>query len=297
MAGAVSGGIVRGAAKSNRGPGRAFTVAVGLSAIACLLPASLLRPWTGDVAGLVWLPLRPGEYLLTSLRHFLRPETQATPSGDLQLLIEERDRFRAMWHAERLRADELAQRLAQYDRTSELDRGGAQVDPVMVMVVGTGAGPGGRFLTLSAGSSQGVGAGDPAVVGGDQLVGRVMGDPAAVTCWMAPITDVAIGRLDVYVAPADRPEAAASESVRAQLRPDGRGLLVGEIDAAGRVGQGDVVRLDDRQWKRAAQGMRVGTVRTVRRADRNPLRSVIEVEPGIDIARLRQVTLKLEGSP
>lgn len=296
MAGAVTGGM-RGPARTSRGPGRAFLVAVAISGAACLLPARFLQPWTADVAGLVWLPLRPGEYLLTSLRHFLRPDGQTAAGGDLQLLTEERDRFRAMWHAERLRAEELEQRLAQLDRTGEMDRGGSQVDPMLVLVVGTGAGPGGRFLTLSAGSMQGVTTGDPAVVGGDQLVGRVMGDPSAATCWMAPLTDSAIGRLDVYVAPADRPEAAPSESVRAQLRPDGRGLLVGELDVSGRVGEGDVVRLDDRQWKRAAQGMRVGVVRTVRRADRNPLRSVIEVEPGLDLSRLRQVTLKLEPSP
>ena len=296
MPGAVTGGM-RGPARTIRGPGRSFAAALILSGIGCLLPSGMLRPWSADVAALVWLPLRPGEYLLTSLRHFLRPDGQGAASGDLQLLTDERDRFRAMWHAERLRADELAQRLTQFDRTGELDRGGSQVDPMLVMVVGNGAGPGGRFLTLSAGSSQGVASGDPAVVGGDQLVGRVMGDPSTMTCWMAPITDAAIGRLDVYVAPADRPEAAPSESVRAQLRPDGRGLLVGELDASGRVSQGDVVRLDDRQWKRAAQGMRVGVVRAVRRADRNPLRAVVEVEPGIDIARLRQVTLKLEPSP
>lgn len=296
MAKAVTGGM-RGPSRVARGPGKGFAVALGASFMLSLAPASVLRPWIGDVAALVWLPLRPGEYLLSSLRHVLRPDEASRAGGDLQLLTEERDRFRALWHAERLRAEELFERLKQVDSTGKLDRGASGAEPLLVTVVGGGAGPGGRFITLSAGRTQGVDSGDPAVVGGDQLVGRVMGEPAPITCWMAPITDAAIGRLDVYVTPADRPEAAPSESVRAQLRADGRGRLVGEVDAAGRVVEGDIVRLDDRQWKRSAQGMRVGMVRLVRRADRNPLRSVIEVDPGLEIPRLREVTLKLEPSP
>ena len=297
MANAVTGGMRGSAPKSARAPGKAFAVVIVLSIFASLLPGSALRPWIGDVASLVWLPLRPGTWVLASIRHVLRPDSDVSSSRDVQLLAEERDRYRALWHAERLRAEDLAQRLTQLDRTAQLDRGGAPVDPMLVTVLGGGAGPGGRFLTLSAGRTQGVGSGDPVVVGGDQLVGRVAGDPAPITCWMAPITDSSIGRLDVYVTPADRPEAAPSESVRAQLRPDSRGLLLGEVDASGRVHEGDVVRLDDRQWKRSAQGMRVGTVRAVRRGDRNPLRSMIEVEVGLDLSRLRQVTMKVEAEP
>lgn len=297
MANAVTGGMRGGAPKSGKAPGRAFALAIVASLVVGLMPASLLRPWIGDVASLVWLPLRPGTWVLASIRHVLRPDADTSTSRDVQLLVEERDRYRAMWHAERLRAEDLAQRLGQIDQTAQLDRGGAPVDPMLVTVLGGGAGPGGRFLTLSAGRTQGVGAGDPVVVGGDQLVGRVAGEPAPITCWMAPITDPSIGRIDVYVTPADRPEAAPSEGVRAQLRSDSRGRLVGEVDASGKVHEGDVVRLDDRQWKRSAQGMRVGTVRAVRRGDRNPLRSMIEVEVGLDLSRLRQVTMKVEAEP
>lgn len=297
MSNAVTGGMRVRAPKSAKAPGKAFAMVVVLSLFAGLLPGGALRPWIGDLASLVWLPLRPGTWVLSSIRHVLRPDADTSTSRDVQLLTEERDRYRAMWHAERLRAEDLAQRLVQIDRAARLDRGGAPVDPMLVTVLGGGAGPGGRFLTLSAGRTQGVSAGDPVVVGGDQLIGRVSGEPAPITCWMAPINDTSIGRLDVYVTPADRPEAAPSEGVRAQLRPDARGLLVGEVDASGRVHEGDIVRLDDRQWKRSAQGMRVGTVRGVRRGDRNPLRSMIEVDVGIDLSRLRQVTMKVEAEP
>lgn len=278
-----------------QGPGKWFPAVVIATAALSLAPAPLLRPWTGDLSALLWLPMRPPAHLLTSLRHWLRPEREEGGARDAQLLLEERDRFRALWHAERLRAEALEQRLGQLERTSRMDRGGVPVEPIIVSVVGRGAGASERFLSLSAGARDGVRQGDPAVIGGDLLVGRVVGDPTDANCWLAPLVDRSTGRLDVYVAPADRPEAPPSEGVVAQLRPNDRGLLEGEIDSAGKVNEGDVVRLSDPTWKPAAQGMRVGTVRLVRKGDRNPLRSVIEVECGADPARLRQMTLKVEA--
>jgi len=262
-----------------------------------LAPASTLRPWTGDLSALLWLPMRPPAHLLTSLRHWLRPERDEGRARDAQLLVEERDRFRALWHGERLRAEGLEQRLTQIERAARMDRGGVPVEPIMVSVVGRGAGASERLLSLGAGARDGVRQGDPAVIGGDLLVGRVVGEPTEANCWLAPLVDRSTGRVDVYVAPADRPEAPPSEGVVAQLRPDDRGMLVGEIDAGGKVSEGDVVRLSDPTWKPAAQGMRIGAVRLVRRSDRNPLRSVVEVECGADPARLRQVTLKVEVAP
>jgi hypothetical protein len=214
----------------------------------------------------------------------------------VQLLIEDRDRFRALWHSEQLRAEELQQRLAQIDRTSRLNRGGVPVEPLIVSVAGRGTGTSERFLSLAAGARDGVREGDPAVIAGDVLVGRVLGAPSDVGCWLAPLVDTSSGRLDVYISPADRPEAAPSEGVKAQIRPDSRGLLVGEVDgSASRVSEGDVVRLWDPTCKASAQGMRVGLVRRVGRSDRSPLRTQIEVECIADPSRLREVTLKVEA--
>jgi len=280
--------------RGSQGPGKIFIVAVTAAVALSLLPVSLLRPWTNDLSALLWIPLRPPAHGLTALRHWLRPPRDETAVRDSQLLLEDRDRFRALWHGERLRAEELSQRLAQVERASKLDRGGVPVEPVMVSITGRGAGSSERFLALNAGIRDGVQKGDPAVIGGDLLIGRVVDDPAETSCWLAPLGDASTGRLDVYIAPADRPEAPPSEGVIAQLRPDARGMLVGEVDSTGRVDVGDIVRLADPTWKRAAQGMRVGVVRAVRASDRNPLRKVMEVECGAETDRLRQVTLKVE---
>jgi hypothetical protein len=283
--------------RGGQAPGRTFLVVVIATTAMALAPARWLRPWTDDLSALLWVPLRPPAHLLTALRHWLRPSGDAAAGRDVQLLIEDRDRFRALWHSEQLRAEELQQRLAQIDRTSRLNRGGVPVEPLIVSVVGRGTGTSERFLSLAAGARDGVREGDPAVIAGDVLVGRVLGAPSDAGCWLAPLVDTSSGRLDVYISPADRPEAPPSEGVKAQIRPDARGLLVGEVDgSAARVSEGDVVRLWDPTWKPSAQGMRVGVVRRVGRSDRSPLRTQIEVECIGDSSRLREVTIKVEAA-
>ena len=271
--------------------------------LACLLvtvvisiaPSQRVIPWTTDIAAVLWLPLTPPAHALMALRHWLRPLRDELKYLDSQLLSDERDRFRALWHSERIHAEDLEQRLAQLDRAKKMDRGGREVAPLLASVTARGEGPGERMLALNAGKRDGVQSGDPAVVGGDILVGRVAGEPTDVRCWLAPLTDSSTGRVDAYIAPADRPEAGPSESISIQLRTDSSGFLVGEVEATKQISQGDVVRLADATWKSAAQGMRLGSVVGVYRSDKNPLRVRIEVKTEVDSDRLRQVTLKIDA--
>ena len=271
--------------------------------LACLLvtvaisiaPSQRVIPWTTDIAAVLWLPLTPPAHALMALRHWLRPPRDELKYLDSQLLSDERDRFRALWHSERIHAEDLEQRLAQLDRAKKMDRGGREVAPLLASVTARGEGPGERMLALNAGKRDGVQSGDPAVVGGDILVGRVAGEPTDVRCWLAPLTDSSTGRVDAYIAPADRPEAGPSESISIQLRTDSSGFLVGEVEATKQISQGDVVRLADATWKSAAQGMRLGSVVGVYRSDKNPLRVRIEVKTEVDSDRLRQVTLKIDA--
>jgi cell shape-determining protein MreC len=283
--------------RGGQAPGHAFFAALIASAALAMVPARLLTPWTNDLSALLWVVLRPPAHLLTTFRHWLRPAGEESSGKDLQLLIDDRDRLRALWHSEQLRAEELQQRLEQIERTARNNPVNAPVLPVLATVVGRGVGASERFLSLGAGARDGVCEGDPAVIGGDLLVGRVMGAPSEVSSWLAPILDASSGRLDVYISPADRPEARPGEGVKAQVRTNGRGALVGEVDGSGRVTEGDVVRLWDPTWKPAAQGMRIGVVRRVGRSDRSPLRTQVEVECAVDPLRLRQVTLKVEVAP
>jgi cell shape-determining protein MreC len=260
-----------------------------------MLPSARVTTWTTDVAAVLWLPLTPPAHGLMALRHWLRPQRDDAKYLDAQLLSDERDLFRALWHSERIHTNELEQKLQQLDRAKKMDRGGREVAPLLVSVTARGEGPGERMLALNAGSRDGVQSGDPAVIGGDILVGRLVGEPTGVRCWLAPLTDPSTGRVDAFIAPADRPEAGPNESVVVQLRPDSAGILVGDIDASKKVFEGDIVRLADATWKPAAQGMRMGTVVAVRRSDKNPLRLRVEVKTNVDPDQLRQVTLKIDA--
>jgi hypothetical protein len=140
-------------ARGIQGPGKPFAIAVLACASLALAPAAWLRPWTTDVSDLLWLPLRPAAHGLTALRHWLRPGQQPDRGGgDAELLLQERDRFRSLWHAERLRAEELAQRLAQLERAERFHRGSTPVVPRMVSVTGRGVGRSERMLSLQAGT-------------------------------------------------------------------------------------------------------------------------------------------------
>lgn len=176
-----------------------------------------------------------------------------------------------------------------------MDRGGREVAPLLASVTARGEGPSARMLALNAGKREGVQSGDPAVVGGDILVGRIADNPTDVRCWLAPLTDPSTGRVDAYIAPGDRPEAGPAESVLIQLRNDSSGYLVGEIEYNNFISQGDTVRLADSTWKAAAQGMRIGTVIGSHRSDKNPLRLLVQVKTEVDSDRLRQVTLKIDA--
>ena len=95
--------------------------------LACLLvtvaisiaPSQRVIPWTTDIAAVLWLPLTPPAHALMALRHWLRPPRDELKYLDSQLLSDERDRFRALWHSERIHAEDLEQRLAQLDRAKK----------------------------------------------------------------------------------------------------------------------------------------------------------------------------------
>lgn len=74
-------------------------------------------------------------------------------------------------------------------------------------------------------------------------------------------------------------------------------MLVGEVAVGAGVAEGDVVRLADPSWKRAAQGMQLGTIRSLRPLDRNPLRLRAEIVPEVALDRIGAVIVKCEESP
>lgn len=261
---------------------------------ASLLPTAWVAPVTSALAQVAWIPLAPVAWAGTGARHWLRPSV-AEPSADALMLKDERDRFRGLYHQERQRADDLQARLDALDVTSRLDRmSGASVGYASARVVALLPRGG---LRLSVGAREGVQPGDCAVVQGDALVGRIAPDVTSRQSVLVPLTDRSIGRIDAVVIPAsDDARGIVTGGTPVQLVARGDSL-VGDIDLEAGVRAGDVVRLSDAGWHAGARGMRLGSVREVRRKDEQPLRGMVDVAPAVDPARVSEVVVKVTGSP
>ncbi|MBX3355213.1 MAG: hypothetical protein KF724_05905 [Phycisphaeraceae bacterium] len=267
--------------------------------VAACMPPAWLAPWSSDVAAIAAVPIRPLEWTLARVRRALRPA--ATAPGDiderLRELTEDRDHYRALWFAERLRVGEVEARLEAVEAVRRLDRSGAR--PISASILAHVAGPGSELLAVDVGRDAGVSAGDPVVVKGDRLLGRIADQPQSHRALIVPTTHRLNGRIDALIDPGSGGDPSGGDAafVPVQLSPQGGDRLVGEIAAGGRVAVGDIVRLADPAWKRAAQGMRLGVVRSMRPLDSNPLRLRIEVIPEVEVSRVGVVVVKGDAEP
>lgn len=262
-----------------------------------LMPPTWLVPWSADLAAVAWFPLRPLERALAGVRHLLRRSVEVDPALDERAarLTDERDRYRGLWFAEQFRARELSTRLEAVEGVTRSSR--ALSRPVSAQVLGRAPVPGSGVLVIDAGADAGVRNGDPVVVRGDLLVGRVMGDPAASRAHVAVLVHPSNPRMDALVVPAEREGGAAGALVPIQLVPREGGRLEGEVAVGSGVSEGDEVRLADPAWKPSAQGLRLGTVRSLKPHDRNPLRLRVEIAADLEMERVGLVVVKCEAAP
>src|SRR5690606_14539337 len=163
---------------------RALRLATLVLVATSLLPTRWLLPWTSDVAAVLNLPLAPLAQAGERVRHWLRPARDWSISGESEAkLLEERDVYRALWHSERLRAQQLEELLADYQLTAGLHRGGEFV-PVAADVTGRSPGRMTGPVRLNVGARHGVQAGDVAVYRGSHLVGRVADGVMRLSSWL-----------------------------------------------------------------------------------------------------------------
>ncbi len=267
--------------------------------LACVLaftPSAWMAPWSSELSLVVTAPVRPLQAGLRMVASWVRPphDPYAGISDDAARLAQERDVLQGELDRERIRNATLERQLLELRVVVDADsRAGWR--PVLAAVVERPAGKR-ELFGLNAGSAHGVAEGDPVVVGGNRLVGRVVGPVDASHSWMIPSDNGRIGRIDGLVYPANRLTGAARDATIIQLVPDGRGRMRGEIDRAATVHPGDIVLLNDTTWKDAAQGMRLGTVDRVGALDSNPLRTGVEVVLDIEPIRVGTVTIKVTDS-
>lgn len=268
--------------------------ALALCAALALTPSAWQAPWTPELAAVVMAPLRPATHGLAVLRDWLRPPYQPYPGlpPEAARLAEERDALQGELDRERIRSAALEQQLRELRVVVDADtRGGWR--PVLATIVERPGGKRKGLAVLDTGTARGLEAGDPVVVGGNRLVGRVIEPLGKFRADMVPLDDGRTGRLDALVYPANKPAGSTKDAIMLQLQPDSPGLLSGEADKAAAVRPGDVVLLNDRTWKGAAQGMRLGTVERTGPLDSNPLRVRVDVRMDVETARLGAVTVKV----
>ena len=299
---------------------RILLAALCVAGALAALPQSAQAPWSGGLATALWAPLRPATGALAWVRDRVRAPADPYPGlpEELRTALEQRDRLQGELDAAQLHVGQLERELGELSGFRPADRAGWR--PRLATVVERSGGKSAGLLGIDIGSAQGVQAGDPVVVGGNQLVGQVAAGGAGGRSWIIPLDDRRCGRIDAFVQPAgasaalpggapDAPAPSAPEKVKkgkgaaargpvlVLLVPQGDRLLVGEMDAPAEVHPGDPVLLSDSAWRPAAQGMRLGLVESVGPLDANPLRRRVSVRMETDPGRLSRVVVKVQDAP
>jgi len=274
-----------------------IVIAVAFVMLLGVMPARWVAPWSSDLSAVLWVPLSPLAHAGTSVRLWLRPGHGAPREADASV-VEERDRYRGLWHAEQIKVQELEERLRAYEVAAKTARDGNAKFAAASVLTRSSSG-GGFALKLNCGSRQGIAAGDVVLFGGDAIVGRIAPEVGNVTSTVMSVADRASGRVDAYITPAAQEGAKRFESISVQIVPDGRGQLRADIDLGSAVAAGDMVRVRDPAWPQGAQGMRIGVVREVRRKDAQPLRGEAIIDPVVDGSRVGEVVVRVSngGAP
>jgi cell shape-determining protein MreC len=303
---------------------RILVIALAGAALLSALPQSVQTPWSGTLATVLWAPLVPGASVLAWARDRIRAPTepyQGLPE-ELRAAREGRDQLQGELDAVQLRAEQLERELGELSGYRPADRAGWQ--PRLATVIERGAGRPAGLLGIDVGTAQGIGEGDPVVVGGNQVIGIIAAGGAENRSWVIPLDDRRCGRIDAIVLPeaadgssdasggaaavgkktakagktdkADKARNGTRATVLVQLVPQGNRTLVGELESPADVKPGDSVLLSDAAWRPAAQGMRIGVVESEGALDANPLRRRITVRMESDPLRVARVVVKVRVS-
>ncbi len=163
-------------------------------------------------------------------------------------------------------------------------------------IVGRGSDPAAETCTLNQGARDGLAIGQPAVKGAN-LVGRIV-SVGPVTATMELITRSEL-RLEAIITPPRLPGGALPEDRRTIVqfvaRPPDR-LVASDVRSETPAAVGDYVRLVDRDWPDAVQGMIVGRVQRIEPLRDSPLLKRVIIEPRLNLRTLTAVTVIVRQS-
>ncbi len=249
-----------------------------------LVPASWLG-WTSDVSDLVRVPVTPISHLGIMITGWVRPaiEPSDLPTDERErnaLAIAERDHYRQLYHAQMLRATELADQLR--DLQALPDSALRNPRPPMVVPIDiTGRRPndsaGVVELKMVRGTSGRIREGDLVIAGRD-IVGRIS-RVGMTRIEMRPTSHIETDLTRGAVVPAhptkNRPPLLAEIILQSRGEPS----MIADVPATSQVQIGDLVTLDDPSWPLSGSGLTLGVVENIFQLDEAPLRQRIVVVP------------------
>jgi len=267
-----------------------------LALAASLAPVGALRPWTGDLARLVSVPLAPVGHLGVFLRTRVRPEQAAFDPRSPETLALERElrQFRTLYEQARLENERLERSVSALAAVrARLEGAGQRL--AEASIVGVDASRRDGAARINAGARHGLRPGSAALVSGDILVGVVAQDVGALSASVIPATKLPSLGVRLYPAQGSDPSSPLSSYPGAMLKPTARGTWTADVATAQPLSIGMVARLADDRFGRTALGARVGTVVAIEPVEKAPLARRVEIAPLGSLAEHSTVILVVEG--
>ena len=267
-----------------------------LALLATFLPARFLRPWTGDLARLVALPVTPLANAGTVLADRLRPRPSAfdRDSPEVRALEAESELFRTLFEQSRLEVERLERTIAALGAVSTR-AGGTGLRLVEASVVGVDPARPGGAIRINAGSRHGVRPGAPVFVDGDIFVGLVSEEVGAFESTVIPANRLPSLGARLYPA-----EGASSEAgwtpPGTVLKPRADGRFVADVATTVELVEGMLARVADDRSPRIALGARIGRVVSIEPIEQAPLARRVVVEPLLELEDRTTVVVAAEPS-
>lgn len=281
---------------------RALPVTIVVLVVLALFVPARFQTWAGWVHDLLDIGVAPVSRPLVLLGAWLRGGSTPPDDDALRVLDEQLELTKSELLRQRQENARLQQIIADLQSGIRLSPD-APVRVVQAGVFAYGTDPRTPFMRVQAGRRQGLHAGSFTLAPGLQLVGRVV-DVTERTCTVRPFTARGAEALAAVIILAE----GSPDGLRCTLAPVGDGSLRGPVEdrrdpatnAAVEPVPGQVVRLDDPTWPKAARMLLLGRVERVEPSPGQPLRKVVIVRP--TIARLEHLsdliiwTPEFEGS-
>ncbi len=273
---------------SPRGP---LIAAILAALILSFLPQRALS-WLNGPSRLVRYLLYPVSDPVRAIAARLRPAAPRLDDAQTAHLKDEIEKFKELYYKALAIIDDKQRLIESLQQGAAIAEG--PIRPLNASVIAISSSGVGGVIQVRAGSKIGVERSTIASTSGVQLVGRVS-EVGPRTCSVTLMTDKASGPIDGVIL---GEEGARLAQIRNLSPQRGQRLLAGQVLYTSPPSPdpkvGDVVRVDDKSWPRAAQRLVIGQVVDVQKGVAG--RILVTVKPTVELERLGEVMLLMSPS-